>query len=96
MLTLASALFAVSLLATPPKANIDPRIREMAEEQKRIEGQYTDKKHHRQNEKGLCQEGCKQVVGLCLSNCRGQKACKDNCTKTVEKSCLKGCATKSK
>ncbi|HEY3447303.1 MAG TPA: hypothetical protein VGK67_13110 [Myxococcales bacterium] len=96
MLTLATALLALTLSEAPPKVYIDPRIKEAAAEEKRIEGKYVDKKHHRKNEKGLCGEGCKQVVNMCMSNCRGAKACKDNCTNTVEKSCVKGCATKNK
>ncbi|MGC4122868.1 MAG: hypothetical protein QM765_51535 [Myxococcales bacterium] len=96
MLTLATALLALTLTEQPSKANVDPRIKEMAKEQQRLEERYVDKKHHRKNEKALCGEGCKQVVGLCMSNCRGAKPCKDNCTNTVEKSCMKGCATKNK
>ena len=94
MITVASALLLLSLSANPQKVYIDPRIREAAEEEKAQEKKYINKKTGRRDEKGMCKAGCQQVTSLCLSNCRGQQACKDNCANTIEKSCLKGCVNK--
>jgi hypothetical protein len=92
MMTVASAVLFFTLSAAP--YYVDPRVKEISEQEKIQEKKFIDKKTGRRDEKAMCTTACGQVTGLCLSNCRGQKACKDNCTNTIEKSCMKGCATK--